>query len=47
VGRWFGIIMQWAIRRGSFSSVKELITKIVQFLGAYNIRAPRKIYGAP
>jgi putative transposase len=28
VERWFGIITQRAIRRGSFSSVKELITTI-------------------
>jgi putative transposase len=27
VERWFGIITQRAIRRGSFSSVKELIAK--------------------
>jgi hypothetical protein len=36
VERWFGIITQRAIRRGSFSSVKELIAKIEQFLAAYN-----------
>ena len=34
--RWFGIITQRAIRRGSFSSVKELIAKIEQFVAAYN-----------
>ena len=34
VERWFGIITQKAIRRGSFSSVKELIAKIEQFLAA-------------
>jgi hypothetical protein len=33
---WFGIITQRAIRRGSFSSVKELIAKIEQFVAAYN-----------
>jgi putative transposase len=36
VERWFGIITQRAIRRGSFSSVKELIAKIGQFVVAYN-----------
>ncbi|QPN60137.1 IS630 family transposase [Synechococcus sp. CBW1002] len=41
VERWFGIITQRAIRRGSFSSVKELIAKIEQFVAAYNkTRAP-------
>ncbi len=34
---WFGIITQRAIRRGSCSSVKELITKIEQFVASsYN-----------
>jgi putative transposase len=36
VERWFGIITQHAIRRCSFTSVKELITKIVQFVAVYN-----------
>ena len=36
VERWFGIITQRAIRRGSFSSVKELVAKIEQFVAAYN-----------
>jgi len=36
VERWFAIITQRAIRRGSFSSVKELIAKIEQFVAAYN-----------
>ncbi len=36
VERWFGIMTQRAIRRGSFSSVKELIAKIEQFVAAYN-----------
>ena len=34
--RWFGIITQRAIRRGSFSSVKELIARIEHFMAAYN-----------
>jgi putative transposase len=36
VERWFGLITQKAIRRGSFSSVKELIEKIEQFVVAYD-----------
>ncbi len=36
VERWFGIITQQAIRRGSFSSVKELIAKIQHFVDHYN-----------
>jgi hypothetical protein len=36
VERWFGLITQRAIRRGSFSGVKELIAKIEQFVAAYN-----------
>ncbi len=36
VERWFGIISQQAIRRGSFSSVKELIAKIQHFVDHYN-----------
>jgi transposase len=39
VERWFGLITQRAIRRGSFSSVKELIAKIEQFVSAYNKKA--------
>ena len=41
VERWFGIITQRAIRRGSFSSVKELIAKTEQFVATCNkTRAP-------
>lgn len=36
VERWFGIIKQSAIRRGSFSSDKEMIAKIEQFVVVYN-----------
>jgi putative transposase len=39
VERWFGIITQRAIRRGSFRSVKELVQKIDQFVAAYNKNA--------
>jgi putative transposase len=41
VERWFGIITQRAIRRGSFSSVKELIAKIEHFIDNTNkVSAP-------
>jgi putative transposase len=33
---WFNLITQKAIRRGTFKSVKELITKIEQFVDHYN-----------
>jgi putative transposase len=36
VERWFGLITQRAIRRGSFSSVKELVEKIDTFVQHYN-----------
>jgi putative transposase len=36
VERWFGLITQRAIRRGSFRSVKELVAKIEEFVAAYN-----------
>jgi putative transposase len=36
VERWFGLITQQAIRRGSFKSVKELITRINLFVQHYN-----------
>jgi putative transposase len=39
VARWFGIITQRAIRRGSFGNVKELAQKIDQFVAAYNKNA--------
>ena len=32
IERWFGLITQQAIRRGSFSSVKDLVTKIDHFV---------------
>ena len=34
--RWFSLIMQRAIRRGSLTSVKALVTKIDQFVQSYN-----------
>jgi putative transposase len=39
VERWFGIVTQRAIRRGSFRSVKELVAKIEQFVAAHNKNA--------
>ena len=43
VERWFGLLTQKAIRRGSFSSVKELISKIELFVAAYDkSKAPLK-----
>jgi putative transposase len=36
VERWFSLITQRAIRRGSFSSVKDLVSKIDQFVKSYN-----------
>ena len=36
VERWFTLITQRAIRRGSFRSVKELTAKIDQFVSKYN-----------
>jgi putative transposase len=42
--RWFGLITQKAIRRGSFSSVKELINKIELFVAAYDkTKAPFRL----
>ena len=36
VERWFGLITQRAIRRGSFRSVKDLVARIDQFVRRYN-----------
>ena len=36
VERWFGLITQRAIRRGSFRSVKDLVEKIESFVRHYN-----------
>ena len=36
VERWFGLITQQAIRRGSFRSVRELVARINQFVQHYN-----------
>ena len=39
VERWFGLITQQAIRRGSFKSVKELIARINQFVQQYDSKS--------
>ena len=39
VERWFGIITQQAIRRGSFSNVRELTRRINEFVEGYNEKA--------
>ena len=39
VERWFGLITQQAIRRGSFSNVKELVNKINVYVEHYNAKA--------
>lgn len=39
VERWFGLITQQAIRRGSFKSVRELISRIEHFVKHYNTHA--------
>ena len=39
VERWFGLISQRAIRRGSFSSVSQLVRKIERFVHNYNHHA--------
>ena len=36
VERWFGLITQGAIRRGNFRSVRDLVTRINQFVEHYN-----------
>ena len=39
VERWFGLITQRQIRRGSFVSAKDLIDKIDAFVQTYNAKA--------
>ncbi len=38
VERWFGLITQQAIRRGSFSDVKKLVNKINAYMEHYNAK---------
>ncbi len=39
VERWFGLITQRQIRRGSFVSAKDLVAKIEAFVATYNVQA--------
>ena len=39
VERWFGLLSQRAIKRGSFRSVADLVDKIQAFIDAYNTSA--------
>ena len=39
VERWFGLLSQRAIKRGSFRSVADLVNKIQAFIDAYNASA--------
>jgi putative transposase len=39
VERWFALITQRQIRRGSFVSAKDLVGKIRTFVNAYNAQA--------
>ena len=47
VERWFGLITQQAIRRGSFSSVKELTRKINTFVEHYNAQSSPFAWSPP
>ena len=46
VERWFGLITDKAIRRGSFKSVKELVEKIEQFVEHYNVNSKPFVWTA-
>jgi putative transposase len=46
VERWFGLITDRAIRRGSFASVKELVTKIEIFVDNWNENAKPFVWTA-
>ncbi len=39
VERWFSVITQRTIRRGSFTSVKQLVARVDQFVASYNSNA--------
>jgi putative transposase len=43
---WFNLITQQAIRRGSFSGVKDLVAKIDWFVSAYNPKAKPFVWTA-
>ena len=44
---WFGIIERQAIRRGSFTSVRDLMTKIRAFITGWNTRKHPFIWTKP
>ena len=46
VERWFALITQQAIRRGSFRSVRELVHKIDQYVTHYNLAQPPFVWTA-
>ena len=46
VERWFGIITEQAIRRGSFTSVQELVRRINRFVERYNAEASPFVWTA-
>lgn len=46
VERWFGIITQQAIRRGSFANVKTLVQRIAQFVDHYNASSRPFVWSA-
>lgn len=43
----FGIITRQAIRRGSFDSVRELVTAIREFITGWNDRCPPFVWTKP
>ncbi len=43
---WFNLITQKAIRRGTFRSVKELVSKIEQFVAKYNLKTKPFVWTA-
>jgi putative transposase len=43
---WFNLITQRAIRRGTFRSVKELVSKIEQFVQQYNLKTQPFVWTA-
>ena len=46
VERWFGLITQQAIRRGSFRSVRDLVNNIDRYVQTYNTKAKPLIWTA-
>lgn len=46
VERWFALVTQQAIRRGSFRSVRELVHQIDQYVKHHNARKPPFVWTA-